>query len=269
MILRGGRHARLRSPLARRLIVAVILFSSVITLVLTSFQLYGEYRHDLRGIEAQLAQIEQVHLKPLTQSLWATNTKDLTLQLEGVVQLPNFEYVAVHDGLRQWAEAGQRRSRSTIERQYPMQHRHRDNSLLIGTLTVVTSLDNIYRHLLNQALVILASNALKTFLVAGFLLLFFHWLVTRHLLAITEHVRGMNPGSALAPLALARPAGRPTSSTSWQPRSTACTRIRTPPTRRCATVNGAFTPSPTTHRTGKAGWVRTAACSGSMPRSSG
>ena len=208
MKLAGMHRSRLRSPLARRLIVAVILFSSAITLILTAIQLYGQYRYDVDGIEADLARIEQVHLKALTQSLWATNNKELTLQLEGMVQVPNFEYAAVHDAARLWAQAGKRSARSVVERVYPMKYPVRGVERQVGTLSVVASLDSVYQRLLNQAMVILASNAVTIFLVAGFILTFFHWLVNRHLLTVTGYVRGLNPAATSAPLALQRPASR-------------------------------------------------------------
>jgi diguanylate cyclase (GGDEF)-like protein/PAS domain S-box-containing protein len=198
-------RSRLHSPLARRLIIAIVLFSSAITLVLTAIQLYREYRHDLQGIEADLAQTELVHLKALTQSLWATNQKELALQLEGLVQVPNIEYVGVHDGRRLWAQAGKRAARNVIERRYPLKYQHRDSEREIGTLTVVASLDGVYMRLVNQAIVILASNALKTFLVAGFIFVFFHWLVNRHLLTVTGYVSALDPAVASAPLSLPRP----------------------------------------------------------------
>lgn len=188
----GIRHDLLRSPIARRLIVAIVLFSSAIALVLTGMQLYAEYRYDLKGLETDLAQVERVHLKALTQSLWATNNKELALQLEGMVQVPNLEYVAVHEGEKLWAEAGRRASRNTIERRYPMVHRHRDTSRQIGTLTVVASLDSIYRHLLTQAVIILASNGFKTFLVVGFIFVIFYRLVNRHLLAVTDYLHDLD-----------------------------------------------------------------------------
>jgi diguanylate cyclase (GGDEF)-like protein/PAS domain S-box-containing protein len=200
-------RSRWRSPLARRLIVAIILFSSTVTLVLTAIQLYGEYRYDVKGIEADLARIEHVHLKALTQSLWATNGKELALQLEGLVRVPNLEHAAVYEGERLWAQAGKRAARSVIERRYPMEYAYRGAVRRIGTLVVVASLDAVYQHLLNRTLVILGSNALKTFLVAGFILAFFHWLINRHLLTVTDYLRGIEPGAASAPLALARPPG--------------------------------------------------------------
>ena len=201
-------RSRLRSPLARRLITAIILFSSAVTLILTVIQLYGQYRYDVDGIETDLAQIQQVHLKALTQSLWATNSKELTLQLEGIVQVPNFEYAAVQEGGWLWAQAGKRSARSVVERVYPMSYSVQGKERQIGTLSVVASLDAVYQRLLNQAVVILASNAVTIFLVAGFILMFFHWLVNRHLLTVTGYVRGLNPATTSAPLALQRPPSR-------------------------------------------------------------
>jgi diguanylate cyclase (GGDEF)-like protein/PAS domain S-box-containing protein len=199
-----NRSIWLRSPLARRLIIGVTLFSIVITLVSTAIQIYGQYRSNLKGIEDDLTQIEQVHLKALTQSLWATNQKELALQLDGMAQMPNFEYVAVHEGGRLWAESGKRVARHVIERHYPMRYLHRDTTREIGTLTVVASLDAVYQQLLKQAVTILGVNTLTIFLVAGFILVFFHWLVNRHLLTTTQYVRALDPSAAAAPLTLPR-----------------------------------------------------------------
>jgi len=47
-IKRGG------SRVARRLAVAVVLFSSCITLITTGIQVYGDYRHDLSPDQQRL-----------------------------------------------------------------------------------------------------------------------------------------------------------------------------------------------------------------------
>lgn len=204
----GLYRQQLRSPLARRLIFAIILVSSAITLCLTTLQLYGEYRDEMGEIQTAFRQIDQVHLTSLSQSLWATNEDDLKLQVAGIVRLPNLEYIAVREGDRVWAQAGRRASRDVIERQYAMTFWHRGGTLKIGTLTVVAGLDAVYHRLLNRAISVLASNALKTFLVAGFAFLFFHGLVNRHLLAIAEYLRGLDPNGRAPSLVLARPTGR-------------------------------------------------------------
>ena len=194
----------LASPLARRLTIGIILFSSAITLVITAIQIFFEYRYELRNIERELTQVEQVHLRALSQSLWATNSKELNLQLEGMVQTPDIEYAVVREGERIWSQAGAPRSRRAIERSYLLTYDHKQASSQIGTLTVRVSLDNVYGRLIRESLAILLRNAIKTFLVAGFMLFFFHWLVTRHLRAITEFLQRVHPQITPQSLALAR-----------------------------------------------------------------
>ncbi|TAK72669.1 MAG: PAS domain S-box protein [Betaproteobacteria bacterium] len=197
-----------RSPLARRLIVAIVLVSSTITLCLTVLQLYGEYRSALGGIQAVFRQIEEVHLKSMSESLWTTDTTGIQLQIEGIARVPNIEYIEVSDGGKIRAQAGHHASREIIERQYPMTYVYRGQTHDIGTLTVVAGLDGVYRGLVNLAFIILASNALKTFLVAGFAFAFFYWLVNRHLLYIAGYLRGLDLHGRAVPLILRRAAGR-------------------------------------------------------------
>jgi PAS domain S-box-containing protein len=200
-------RARLGSPLARRLIVAIVLVSSAITLCLTALQLYSNYRGEVRGIDASFQQVERVHLMTLAQALWSTNTRLLEVQLHGLARLPHLEYVEVREGDKLWGSAGQRRSRKLIEHTLPITYAYRGEDVRLGTLTLVAGLDAIYQHLLDEALAILAGNALKTFLVAGFAFFFFHWLINRHLLGIAAYLRALDVRDDSPPLELQRRAG--------------------------------------------------------------
>ena len=196
----------LKSPLARRLIIAIVLFSASITLVMTAIQLYQQYQRDLADIEVQFRQIGQVHLRSLTQSVWATNDKETQLQLEGLLKLPNIVYAAVEEegSAPARAHTGHRNSSQTIVRRYAMHHDYLGKPRQIGTLTVVATLDETYRQLLHQGISVLLSNALSTFLVAIFVFGLFHHLITRHLVAVAGYLRDLEPGVPAAPLKLAR-----------------------------------------------------------------
>jgi diguanylate cyclase (GGDEF)-like protein/PAS domain S-box-containing protein len=194
----------LKSPLARRLIVAIVLFSAALALVMTGAQLYQEYRRDVAGIEAQFQQIGAVHLPSLTQSLWATNSQEIRLQLEGLLRTPNVVYAAVEEDGLLHTQVGSLDTRHTIERRYPMRYVHRGRDIDIGSLTVVASLDDVYRELLREAAQILLSNALRTFLVALFIFVLFHRLVTRHLAAVAQHLHSADPAAPPEALVLAR-----------------------------------------------------------------
>ena len=76
----------------------------------------------------------------------------------------------------------------------------------IGTLTVIANLDNIHQDIITQAAIILASNAFKTFLVAAFMLLFFHKQVNRFLCVITNYLHNLDIQEFSKPLSLPRTA---------------------------------------------------------------
>lgn len=176
------RAPKLRiSPLARRLVAATLAVSTVIAILATAFQLYLDYRRDLGQINATFQQISKTYLPTIANALWATNRHEVQVALNGLKQLPDVEYVAVREGETIWAEAGQQNSSRVQSRDYKLTHQHRDQLLDIGTLTLTVNMDGVYQRLLEKFWIILLSNGIKTFLVAGFMFWLFHWFVTRHL----------------------------------------------------------------------------------------
>lgn len=194
----------LRSRLAQRLIVAVVLFSAFITVVMTALELRQQYRRDLTGVEKLFSQTVGVHQPSLAQSLWATDKEEIQLELEGMVREPNIVYTAVHEGGKLYARAGSLNADSQIEHHYPLLYVYRGKLREIGTLTVVASMDNINNELWGDAINLLTGNALRIFLVAIFIFLLFHRLVTRHLANIAEYLGSADPAAGFTPLKLER-----------------------------------------------------------------
>ena len=196
--------SRRNTRISRRLIACMVAFSSVLTLVITAYQLNRDYDRDLRLIDSRMQQIQYVHLNSLVNTLWATNTKKLQIQLDGILRLPDMQYVAVKEGERLWASAGTFQSYNVISREFPMNYVHRGRTLEIGTLSVVASLDGVYQSLIDKTLIILISNGIKTFLVAGFMLVIFQYLVTRHLDTLARYARSLDLNNLPGPLWLNR-----------------------------------------------------------------
>ena len=182
------------SPLARRLLLYVVLFSSAVTLLLTAYQLYRDYRLDLAQIDNEFTEIERVHLRTLASALWATDKAELEVHLDGMRGIRDIEYLAVVEPGRVWAQTGAPRTENAIERRYVLRHPHRGQERQIGELVVIASLDGVYARLLDKVVVILVSNGVKTFLVATFILFLFHWLVTRHVHAVVEQTQREHMG---------------------------------------------------------------------------
>jgi signal transduction histidine kinase len=194
------------SPLGWRLVFATVAFSTAVALLATAFQLYIDYRRDLDSIDATLKQVSQSYLPTISNALWATNRKELQVTLDGLAQLPNVQNVVVMESDNVWAEAGRSKTQNIRVRNYPLTHLHRGENIAIGSLKVVMDMDGVYQRLLDKFWVILISNGVKTFLVAGFMLWLFHWLVTRHLQRIAEFAARLSAGNLHERLTLDRPA---------------------------------------------------------------
>ncbi len=199
----------IKSPLARRLIIYTVLFSTFITLLITALQLYRDYEADLKLIYSELEQIEQVHLNSISAALWASNRKLLKTNIDGIIKIRDMQYVEVKDGDQIWALAGKKTNDNTIQRSYSINYQHRDKNINIGQLMVIVSLKGVYQRLYDKVWVILVSNAVKTSLVAIFIYFLFHHLNTRHLTKISEFSKKHNLLLNNEPLVLDRSKRKP------------------------------------------------------------
>ena len=193
------------SPLARRLVLTTVAFGTMVALITTAIQLYLDFRRELGQIDTTFQQVTHAHLPTIASALWATNRPELQIALDGLVRLQDMRYVAVREREVLWAEAGTQKSRNIQSREYPLTYQHRDRVETIGSLQVVIDLDGLYQRLLEKFWVILITNSIKTFLVSGFMLWLFYWLVTRHLRKIAEFAARLSVKNLHERLTLARP----------------------------------------------------------------
>ncbi|WP_409188226.1 ATP-binding protein [Bradyrhizobium sp. RDM4] len=197
-----------RSGIGPRLLAAVLLFSSVVTLTLTALQLYLDYDREIGLIATRLDEIGRSTTGSLGESLWNLDQNQLKLQLDGILRLPDIRAAEIREVADRpnpiRVEVGERNTRSVMTREFPLTTMVQGTSRAIGTLRVEATLAEVYQQLLNRALVILASQAAKTFLVSLFIIYMFHLLVTRHLVAIAEFVGKYSLGRPPPPLHLDR-----------------------------------------------------------------
>jgi PAS domain S-box-containing protein len=199
-----GDTASGRRRLAPRLVLYILLFSGFVTLLATAWQLYFDYTRDLRDIDRRIDQIERSYVSSMALSLWTMDYEQLRIQLRGIQALPDIEYVEVESQGEVLIEIGEPVGSRRLSRSLGLYYGYRGSELELGTLRVVADLDGVYRRLWDKVLVIFASQAIKTFLVAGFIFLIFQLMVTRHLQQIARHVRALRIGRPTSPLVLGR-----------------------------------------------------------------
>ncbi len=180
---------------AKKLILALVLFSTLITAVITAIELHAEYRRDLGQIDRSIDFIGKSYLPALTGAVWVADREQVQTQLDGLLRLPDIEFIGITvDGQTRWS-AGKVVSQRSVVAEVALQREHRGQALTIGTLRIVASVDRVLERLWNQLLVTLLNNAVNTLLVAGFMLLVFQYSVTRHLTRIAAFVRRIDPAA--------------------------------------------------------------------------
>ncbi len=188
--------AFLSEGIGRRFAVYILLFSSVITLIITGIQLIYDYRRDIDIIKERFQEIKIIYQDTLSTAVWVHNKNGRNLQLEGMMRLPAILYVRIDDELgEKMAHRGTDRDQRIMKSSFELSHLHRGKAVPLGKVTVLADLDVVYQRLMDKLAVILISQGIKTFLVSSFILLLFHLLIGRHLLALAAAAREISTGS--------------------------------------------------------------------------
>ena len=183
-----------RHGIGARLLTAVLIFSGCVTLILTAIQLYIDYRRDVSAMAWRANEVSLSYRDSLAEGLWNLDERQLRLQLNGILRLPDVRAVEVREtgnsGNSLIIKLGETPTSSARVWEYPLSHNAGGRDTTIGTLRIEATLAEVYQRLVDTALTILVSQAAKTFLVSLFILFVVHYLVTRHLSTIAADLRG-------------------------------------------------------------------------------
>ncbi len=174
--------------LACHQLLCIFLVSTAITLISTAVQLYMEYRRDMNSVSDQLHQIESSHLQFLSASLWNLDSHQIQIQLNNMLSFRDISRLEIQENGNVVYAAGHTPSNDAHPiRSFPMTHIHNQKELIIGTLIAHVSLAGVYSRLVERTLLILFSQAVKTFLVSLCILLIIYRLVTRHIIDLSSY----------------------------------------------------------------------------------
>jgi len=194
----------MKSKIAKKLIFYIVVFSSAITLILTSFQLYNDFNYDVKSINSKLQQIEISYTQSVTNAVWLSDRAQLKSILDGITELPDIVYSEVMFNGGEKVSSGYADLGDDISEKIDLNYSYNNKNINIGSFTTVASLADVYSRLLDRLWVILLSNALKTTFVAIFIYLIFNRLVTTHLENISEFVKKDELEALNKPLVLRR-----------------------------------------------------------------
>jgi signal transduction histidine kinase len=190
----------INSPIGFKLTLSIVIFSSLITILTTGFQLVSDYKGDVDRIERQFNNIEKVNLDVLAASIWVIDDRLINTQIHGLIQLPDITYISINDDSGQEWIAGEPSPENTIEKSFELSYSSGNDLIPVGTLLIQADLKAVYDKLLDRIIIILFSNAIKTFIVAGFILFLIWYMVTRHLHRLSLYCQKIDLDSPFVPL---------------------------------------------------------------------
>ncbi|MGK0290433.1 MAG: PAS domain S-box-containing protein [bacterium] len=179
------------NPLARKLLLYILICSSLFTLVTTGLQLFLDYKNDINQIEVRLNQVYKGIQQGVSTSLWNLDEHQLNAQLKGILHFPDIIYVAVSTDYRIISVVGKKKKTSIIEKKYSLFFQNNFVQEKIGSLHIIANLDTVYSRLIQKSGVILVSQGIKTSVISLVILFLFRSLVTKHLnkmAAYTSHI---------------------------------------------------------------------------------
>ncbi len=178
---------KIKGRLAYKLVIYIVLFSSLITLILTAIQLYVDYQRDIENLNVQFMQIEKSFLPSLSSALWRYNDELIKAQLEGIWKLRDIEYVEVLDARRSVTSMGTFQHTNQLTKEFSLTYLFKGKKISLGTLTVSATFSGIYGRLYQKLIIILLSSAVKIFFTSFFMLILFNILVVRHLKKMADY----------------------------------------------------------------------------------
>ncbi len=182
-----------------------MLFSSVVTLCLTSIQLYIDYEDGIEVLHQRIEQIKLTNIDSIRQLLWTMDYSSAQIQLKGLTKINDIIFTElVDENSKVISQSGEIDTKNIISETLSIKQFYRNREIIIGQLKIVVTKENLYQHLIDTVVIILISQAIKTFLVSIFILLIFHSLITRHLEKITSHAEKIKINSKSSLLTLDR-----------------------------------------------------------------
>ena len=186
------------NKLSQRVLIYILLCSSLLSVISTFIQLYSVYQADIKRLNQQFENIESSYSQSISTSLWDFNEPLVQQQIQGIVELPGIRFVKITTGFGKVYQFGDEKSEVKKKVEYPIFYGEND----IGIIYISADYEGIYQHVWEQAGFIVTSEFIKTFIVAFFIMFIVHWVITRQIYHITAYSQQVKTDNLDEPLVL-------------------------------------------------------------------
>ena len=184
--------------LRKKLMVAILFASSLITSITTAFHYYLEYKEDIKYLNKSLDQIGASNSSSLSRSLWNLDDLQIQVQVDSILKIRDVIAVKIVDDEEQVFYKNEKEEFSTIEKfssKYPLFLDQHVDKASIGNLEIWATKEHIKESLISSLIVFFFTQFIKTLLVSFTMLFLFRILVTKHLDKIVKFLRSVDLNS--------------------------------------------------------------------------
>ncbi|MCX6110901.1 MAG: response regulator [Proteobacteria bacterium] len=195
--------------IARKLVLAVVVTSTLVALMTTTVQVFADYRREVTLVEESLDHIGIGYVPGLVSSLWSLNSEVTERQLQGILYLPDIDFVRVQSEGQDFTKGHQTPRGHSIVREFPLSYADPvlGKQIDLGSLHVVATLGRVEQEIMQRTILILIANFVKTFLVSFLLMVLFNRMISRHLTDLAVYFRQLTKAKLSAPFVLRRTPG--------------------------------------------------------------
>ncbi|MDD9952026.1 MAG: response regulator [Zetaproteobacteria bacterium] len=176
----------------KKLLFSVLVISSIFTTIITTVDLYLQYKDQMNDIDKNVNHIHKSFANSLSYSLWHLDDQQVQFQLDGILTTSYFIETIIVDpkGKELYRKTKPNmHSGSKYSRTIPLYYQRGENLDHIGTLQILVSRKYIYQKLQSKVANTLIFQGIKVFIVSLILLQVFSKIVTKHLISINRYLR--------------------------------------------------------------------------------
>jgi len=193
-------------PLALRLLGWVLLYSLVLSLVATGVQMIGEVDRQTTQLQADQVRAAELISGTMSSNLWVLNYSEVADSLDDLRTLPSVQFARVITSTGEEFSTGIYPDGRVISQSFPLEFNRStfDRAQPVGELTVVSSIETLYRDILDRAFLNLLFQSIVVMLGTLGLLLIVRLALSRHLESMADYAAKLNLDALVDPLKLRR-----------------------------------------------------------------
>ena len=196
----------LKSKIGRRFALYTIIIGTIMAIILSVLISYQQYEERISFLKKELNTIVTANKSFIEQSLWILDIHALKLIMNGVLLNNDIVFFQITDeNGKIVVENGIPNSKNNLRKIVSLYHKDKDKKIFIGKLTVEASKLSALKGAKSLIFITLGQSILLMLLLSISIIILFHNLVSRHLIAIQDYTRGITLGQKQEPLKLERP----------------------------------------------------------------